>query len=206
MPVMDMPPLARRTRMQRIVALICVLGLSACVSAPNGGRLAPAQQDLEIAAPPGTVVLQDSVDQILVGDRLMDADQPDMALRAYYRAAGEHGINAEILTAIGAANLALGRIGQAEDQFRDALDLDDRFVPAWNNLGVALMERGDHGQARRVFEQAFALDSGQSDAIRNNLRLAMARMEDNVYNERNNQADLGLIRRGGGVYDLAQTR
>jgi Flp pilus assembly protein TadD len=93
-------------------------------------------------------------------------------------------------------------MGQAEQQFRDAIDVDETFIPAWNNLGVALMERSEWGEARRVFEQAFALDSGRSDAIRDNLRLAIARMENSVYSERNNQDGPGLIRRGGGVYVL----
>lgn len=187
---------------RRAIVVMCFAGLTACTALPNGGRLAPLDRALEIAAPPGTVVLQDEVDQILVGDRLMDAGQPDLALRAYYRAAGNTGLDAEVLTAIGAANLALGRIGQAEDQFRQALEIDESFVPAWNNLGVALMERGDYGQARRAFEQAFALDSGQTDAIRDNLRLSIARMENIIYNETNARPALGLIRRGGGVYDL----
>lgn len=188
--------------MRGLIILTAIAGLSACGGTSQDGQLDPLPQELEIAAPPGTVVLQDGVDQILVGDRLMDAGEPELALRAYYRAAAATGINAEVVTAIGAANLALGRIGQAETQFRDALDLDERFIPAWNNLGVSLMEQGDYGEARRVFEHAFALDSGRSDAIRDNLRLAIARMENNVYTEPNNQNGLGLIRRGGGVYEL----
>lgn len=188
--------------MRGLIILTFATGLSACVGASDGERLEPLPRDLEIAAPAGTVVLQDGVDQILVGDRLMDAGQHELALRAYYRAAAETGLNAEVMTAIGSANLALGRIGQAETQFRDALEIDETFIPAWNNLGVSLMEQGDYGEARRVFEHAFAIDSGRSDAIRDNLRLAIARMENNVYSEANNQNGLGLIRRGGGVYEL----
>jgi tetratricopeptide (TPR) repeat protein len=182
--------------MRGLIILTVSTGLAACVGTSNDGRLDP------LAAPAGTVVLQQGVDQVLVGDRLMDAGEPDLALRAYYRAAAERGLDAEVLTSIGAANLALGRMGQAEALFRRALDNDDEFVPAWNNLGVALMEQGEYGEARRVFENAFALDSGRSDAIRDNLRLAIARMENNVYTEPNNQNGLGLIRRGGGVYEL----
>lgn len=165
--------------------------------------LAPLDPGLEtVAAPDGTVVLTEAVDGLIVGDRLMEAGQYDLALRAYTRAAAEQGITVETLSALGSANLRLGRLGQAESQFRDALDLDDRFVPALNNLGVVLMERGEYGEARRVFEQAFALDSGRSDSIRDNLRLAIARMENSVYSEENNQEGFGLIRRGGGVYVL----
>lgn len=188
--------------MRGLIILTLATGLAACVGASDGERLEPLPQSLEIAAPAGTVVLQDGVDQILVGDRLMDAGQHELALRAYYRAAAETGLNAEVMTSIGSANLALGRIGQAETQFRDALDIDETFIPAWNNLGVSLMEQGDYGEARRVFEHAFAIDSGRSDAIRDNLRLAIARMENNVYTEPDNDNGLGLIRRGGGVYEL----
>jgi Flp pilus assembly protein TadD len=69
---------------------------------------------------------------------------------------------------------------------RQALDEEEDFVPALNNLGVVLMERREYGEARRVFQQAFALDSGQTDAIRENLRLAIARMENSVYLDDNN--------------------
>ncbi|MBF9059892.1 tetratricopeptide repeat protein [Rhodobacterales bacterium HKCCSP123] len=186
-----------------IILTFCTMGLAACVGAPDSeARLDPLNRELEVAAPAGTVVLEDGVDQMLVGNRLMDAGQYELALRAYYRAAAERGLDAEVLTAIGSANLRLGRIGQAERQFRDALDVDETFIPAWNNLGVALMERSEWGEARRVFEQAFALDSGRSDAIRDNLRLAIARMENSVYSEDNNQNGPGLIRRGGGVFVL----
>lgn len=188
--------------MRGLIILTCITGLSACVGTSNGTRLDPLARDLEVAAPAGTVVLQDGVDQIVVGDRLMDAGQYELALRAYYRAAADRGLDAEVVTAIGSANLGLGRMGQAETQFREAIDIDETFVPAWNNLGVSLMEQAQYGEARRVFEQAFALDSGRSDAIRDNLRLAIARMENIVYDEGNNQNGLGLIRRGGGVYEL----
>ena len=188
--------------MRGLIILTLGAGLSACVSTSAEDRLAPIDRDLEIAAPSGTVVLQDGVDQILVGDRLMDAGQHQLALRAYYRAAADRGLDADVMTSIGSAMLALGRVGQAEAQFRQALDLDETFIPAWNNLGVALMEQAEYGEARRVFQQAFALDSGRSDAIRDNLRLAIARMENNVYVEPNNENGLGLIRRGGGVYEL----
>jgi tetratricopeptide (TPR) repeat protein len=185
-----------------IILTLSTTGLAGCVGTSNEARLDPLERAMEVSAPEGTVVLEDGVDQVLVGDRLMDAGQYELALRAYYRAAAARGLDAEVLTAIGSANLRLGRIGQAEGQFREALDADETFVPAWNNLGVALMELREYGEARRVFEQAFALDSGRSDAIRENLRLAIARMENSVYNEANNEEGPGLIRRGGGVYVL----
>jgi Flp pilus assembly protein TadD len=143
-----------------------------------------------------------SVDGLIVGHRLMDAGEYELALRAYYRAAGALGLNVDVLSALGSANLRLGRIGQAEALLRQAIEEDEEFVPALNNLGVVLMEQGEYGEARRVFQTAFALDSGRTDAIRENLRLAIARQEDSVYVDDNNEFRFDLIRRGPGVYEL----
>ncbi len=156
-------------------------------------------------ARPGIDAGGESVDGLIVGHRLMASDEPELALRAYYRAAGDLGLNADVLSALGSANLKLGRIGQAEALLRQALDEEEDFVPALNNLGVVLMEQREYGEARRVFQQAFALDSGRTDAIRENLRLAIARMEDSVYDVPNNERELDLIRRGPGVYELLST-
>lgn len=179
----------------RPAALLCVLLLSAACM-PEG--------DLATTDPgaPGLDPEAASVDGLIVGHRLMDAGEHELALRAYYRAAGSLGLNLDVLSALGSANLKLGRIGQAETLLRQALDEDERFVPALNNLGVVLMERGEYGEARRVFQQAFALDSGRTDAIRENLRLAIARQEEAVYVEDNNEFRFDLIRRGPGVYEL----
>jgi Flp pilus assembly protein TadD len=97
--------------------------------------------------------------------------------RPICRAAGTRHQRRRALSAIGSANLALGRLGQAEKVLRRALELDPTFVPALNNLGVVLMEQGNYGEARLMFQQAFALDSGQTDSIRENLKLAIAKSE-----------------------------
>lgn len=138
----------------------------------------------------------------MVGHRLMEAGEYDLALRAYLRAAAERGINADTLSAIGSANLALGRLGQAETVLRQALERDGAFVPALNNLGVVLMERGNPGEARAVFQQAFALDSGQTDSIRENLRLAIAESENAVYDPAEADRNFSLVRREKGRYVL----
>ena len=77
--------------------------------------------------------------------------------------------------------MQLGRLGQAETILRRALELDPDFVPALNNLGVVLMEQDNYGEARVMFQKAFALDSGETDSIRENLMLAIAKSEATVY-------------------------
>lgn len=132
----------------------------------------------------------------------MAAGEYELALKAYLRAAGERGIDVDTLSALGSANLALGRLGQAEQLLRRALEEDPAFVPALNNLGVVLMEAGRVGEARQVFQQAFAQDSGQSDSIRENLRLAIARTEANVYSDPEDVPAFSLVRREKGQFVL----
>ena len=151
---------------------------------------------------PGIDARADGEDGLLVGHRLMDAGEYELALKAYMRAAGERGITVDVLSAIGSANLHLGRLGQAERLLREAVKRDPTFVPALNNLGVVLMEQGKTGEARRIFQQAFALDSGQTDSIRENLRLAIARSETSVYAPPQEEPDFTLVRRGQGRFVL----
>lgn len=155
-------------------------------------------------APAGPVRGEDAVDGLIVGHRLMAAGEYDLALKAYYRAAAEHGVTVDVLSALGSANLRLGRLGQAEDLLRQAIKSDETFVPAWNNLGVVLMETAKYAEASRVFRTAYALDSGQTDAIRENLRLALAKIEQPEYDE-GNTGEFSLVRRGSGQYLLLTT-
>lgn len=134
----------------------------------------------------------------------MEAGQYELALDAYIRAAGEHGLTADVLTSLGAANLGLGRLGQAEKQFRDSLKQDDTRPDTWNNLGVVLMETDQLGEAEQVFRKAYALDNGQSDSIRDNLRLALAKSENPAYDDGQNQ-EYKLVRRGSSDYVISKT-
>jgi tetratricopeptide (TPR) repeat protein len=146
----------------------------------------------------------EAVDGLVVGHRLMEAQEYELALKAYYRAAAEEGVTVDTLSAIGSANLALGRLGQAEKMLRRALESDGTFVPAMNNLGVVLMEQGNYGEARAVFQRAFALDSGQTDSIRENLKLAIAQSEASVYDgvQEEQEGGFRLVRQEKGKYVL----
>lgn len=176
------------------------LGLSGCTTADNT-RLSPIEGG---PVAPGVAVSQTAlVDQITVANRLMTAGEYELALEAFYRAAVDQGLTAEILTGIGSANLELGRLDQAEAQLRRAIDKDEDYTPAWNNLGVILIEKGEYGEASRVFKTAFALDNGASDEIRSNLRLSLAKMEDARYSpSNNNQDDFDLVWQDSGSYLL----
>lgn len=172
--------------------VIVALVLAAC--GPNAG--------VTRNQPFGVDARGDAVDGLIVGHRLMEAGEYELALKAYYRAAGEIGVNVDSLSAIGSANLALGRLGQAEQILRRATEQDPSFVPALNNLGVVLMEQGKTGEARVVFQQAFALDSGETDSIRENLKVAIAQSEASVYDPNQEEGGFRLVRQEKGKYVL----
>lgn len=142
------------------------------------------------------------VDGLIVGHRLMAAGEYQLALEAYLRAAGRQGLNVDTLSALGSANLRLGRLGQAEELLRRAVDEDPDFPAAWNNLGVLLMEKGNIAEAVEAFRRAFATDNGNSDQIRDNLRLALAKRDDLVYVDPQENEEFQLVRRGTGDYVL----
>ena len=184
--------------MRFIPAIAATLLLAACASGGLGDSKTANR-------PPAANGHEKGVDGLLVGHRLMEAGEFDLALKAYLRAAAEEGINVDVLSAIGSANLKLDRLGQAEQVLRRAVEMDPTFVPAQNNLGVVLMERGKVGEARVVFQQAYAWDSGQRDSIRENLKLAIARSENAVYSDPEDgpeEPKYDLMRRGTGEYVL----
>lgn len=163
-----------------LVALLCGCGGGGDLNRGAGGVYAPG--------PAGA-----ATDNLATGHRLMEAGQFDLALDAYTRASAEEGLTIDTLSALGSANLRLGRLGQAEALLRRAVEEDPTFPAAWNNLGVLLMERGRHAEAAETFRRAYAADSGGSDTIRDNLRTALARMDDPSYTGVNEAAEVQLI-------------
>lgn len=148
---------------------------------------------------PGLARGGEAVDGLLVGHRLMDAGEYDLAIDAYSRAALSHGMTAEVLAGIGTANLRLGRLQTAERLLRKALEKDETAPEIWNNLGVVLMELGKTAEAEQVFRRAYAFDNGESDSIRDNLRLALAKIEKPDYDASEDE-DFKLVRRGSSDY------
>ena len=145
---------------------------------------------------PGIAQRGASVDGATVGHRLMRAGEYELAMDAFFRAANERGeMTPEILIGLGSANLGLGRLGQAETLLRRAVAEDAQSPEAWNNLGVALMEQGEVAEASQVFRRAYALDNGQSDSIRDNLRLALEKL-DNINYGQDEEQDYKLVQRG----------
>jgi Flp pilus assembly protein TadD len=186
-----MIPPFRRTATYAL-ALTAQLGLAAC---STGGFSAAGEQ----VYAPGVNQNAKAEDGIEVGHRLIAAGQYELAIKSFNRAALEDGIDVEVLSGLGSANLGLGRLGQAESLLRRAVKVDAEQPEIWNNLGVVLMERGKTVEAEQIFKKAYAIDNGESDAIRDNLRLALAKSENSDTLAVDND-NYKLVRRGGGDY------
>lgn len=181
-------------------AFILLTSLWFVTACDTGG---PAMSDDTLFAPE-VDHSQAGVDNMAVGWRLMEAGEFELAMDAFVRSGVDQGRTPDVLAAVGTANLALGRIGQAELLLREALEADDSLPETWNNLGVVLMEQGDFAQAEQILRHAYALDNGESDAIRDNLRLALANSNQTVYGDEKPQ-DYKLVRRGSSDYLIRPT-
>jgi len=101
--------------MPRFAGLLMTLAvLTAC----GQGGFAPSDGDRVFA--PGVAGSSD-IDGLLIGHRLMSAGEYELALRAYTSAAAQQGLNVDTLSALGSANLKLGRLNQAEQLLRRAV-------------------------------------------------------------------------------------
>lgn len=178
------------------IALTMLTAVAACSS----GGLGASRDGLTA---PGIAPRGQSVDGLTVGQRLMDAGEYELALEAYSRAALAHGMTVDVLAGLGSANLGLGRLGQSEKLLKRAVATDEAIPEVWNNLGVVLMERGKIAEATQIFQKAYAMDNGESDSIRDNLRLALAKSEKTTYDPLQEQ-DYKLVRRGSNDYLIRQ--
>jgi tetratricopeptide (TPR) repeat protein len=192
----------------RLPVLACVGAICALTACAPGTRVSSnslTEVHEGIKAPRGTPEIKESVDGLIVGHRLMASGEYELALKAYTRAASKDGLSADVLSALGSANLRLGRLSHAKQLLELAVSKDPKFVPAWNNLGVLLQAQGQYPEAKRVFQLAYGLDNGNSDEIRKNLTKVIAIVDKSVYAEPNENQEFELVRRGNGSYLLLQT-
>ncbi|WP_234995306.1 tetratricopeptide repeat protein [Ruegeria meonggei] len=175
-----------------IQATMVIIMVASCTETGRSG-------DLEA---PGLDPKGSAANEIEVGNRLMQAGEYELALKSFARAALDQGMTPQILTSMGTANLGLRRLGQAEDLLRRAVKDDPNWPAPWNNLGVLLVEIGEYPEAAQVFKRAYALDNGESDAIRDNLRLALAKMDNPVNIAPEEQEEYELEQLGDGQFRL----
>lgn len=179
--------------------------LAACEETTGGFA---ASQDDVFAPGVDAQALADGegVASVEVGHRLLAAGEYELAIQSFNRAALERGtLDAEILAGLGTANLGLGRLAQAEKLLKRAVEQDDAQPVDYNNYAVLLMEKGRTAEATEYFKRGFALSNGENIAIRDNLRLALAKSQNSVTTTEQKPSDYKLVRRGNSDYVLQPT-
>ncbi len=151
---------------------------------------------------PGVKASSKEIDHLTIGHRMMEGSEFELALKSYSRAAGALGFTPEVLSALGTANLRLGRLRQSEKYLKRAVEKDSEFGAAWNNLGVVYSEQNKTEEAYRAFHMAFSLDNGQSEEVWRNFLLATDNRNNARANEPARKSDFRLVRRGNGRYLL----
>ncbi|WP_227271270.1 tetratricopeptide repeat protein [Roseobacter weihaiensis] len=194
----------QRSAWRRVTFVSLMIGLAACDS--TSGFSAPEEQVLAPGVDLDAEARNEGADTVEVGHRLISAGEYELAIRSFNRAALNRGrLDAEILSGLGTANLALGRLGQAETLLRRAVAQDDAQPVDFNNLGVLLMEQDKTNEAVQYFRRAFALSNGENIAIRDNLRLALAKSENSVTPEVQKSSEYKLVRRGRSDFVIRAT-
>jgi Flp pilus assembly protein TadD len=179
-------------------------GLAACED--TGGFSASGDQVMAPGVDLRAEADRKGVDAVEVGHRLIAAGEYELAIKSFNRAALDRGtLDTEILSGLGTANLQLGRLGEAELLLKRAVDEEDAQPVDFNNYGVLLMEQGRTPEAVQYFQRAFALSNGENIAIRDNLRLALAKSENSVTRDPEKGSDYKLVRRGSSDYLIRPT-
>ncbi|MEL6425925.1 MAG: tetratricopeptide repeat protein [Pseudomonadota bacterium] len=183
----------------RLIAVIALAVLSGCYDhSPPDGYFGPRYN----AVTPFDV--DEAVDPVETGYKLLAVKDYNNALRAFKRA-GTQNVDEAVLVGLGAASHGLGRLGQAEDFLRAAINQNPNSISAWNNLGVVLEDRKRYRAAVNAFRTAFLIPGGDTAVVRQNLFVAQKRIEQIEANEPPFvEPDYILERRGHGRYLLVK--
>lgn len=139
---------------------------------PPVGEAAPARGTPGVGAVPARALRADvagiasealEVDACLDRAQALEGDDPDAALAWYERAVATDASRAEAHAGLGFALQGQGRLAEAADRYRYALDLEADATVAFN-LGVALDDLGRTAEAKGAYEEALRLDTRLADA------------------------------------------
>jgi len=154
---------------------------------------------------PGPAPGGEGAEHLVIGHRMMESGEYELALKSYNRAAGQQGFTPEVLSSLGTVNLKLGRLKQSEKLLKRAVAKDEQYGSAWNNLGVVYSEQNQTEEAYQAFHMAFALDNGQSEEVWRNFLLATDNRNNARADKPARKSDFRLVRRGNGRYLLLGT-
>lgn len=108
--------------------------------------------------------IEDVIDR---AEMLLLTGKPEEAL-LHLRETGEEGLkDAVVRNKIGVCYVSLGRMIEAEAEFKAALAIDKEYAPAYTNLGSINKEKGDIFKAIELYERAIQADPTYPNAYHN---------------------------------------
>lgn len=173
-----------------------------CVACTQSGELISSSTGLVV---PAKVEPRPAESYLTLGNRLLAAGEPDLAMKAFLRSMSVDGITAPALTGAGIAYEQQGLLTAARQYFEQASQMAPNSMIAHNNLGVVLFKLKEYYLARNEFRSAFALSNGTSEMAERNLNRTeamIAAME--TIPETDLAISHGVISLGGGEYRLVE--
>lgn len=102
---------------------------------------------------------------VLLGLASQQAGFVKKAIESYRHALVLSGENrAEILNNLGQVLAETGKLDQAEESYREALQIRSDYIDAWVNLAILYRKKGDFSGSRRSIERALELCAGRADS------------------------------------------
>ncbi len=151
------------------------------------GACAGAQGGADFSSAPSAELRPGPSDSYLaLGRRLLAADEPALALKAFNTSLGTEGVSAEGFAGAGIAARRQGLLGGARRNLVQAIELAPNSATAYNNLGVVLFDLKEYAAARSAFRAALELsgEAGQeanAGSARRNLKrveVTLARLDE----------------------------
>ncbi len=182
----------------RPVAIVAaLLSLAACEKSLPRGGLSQLEAPARLPEPRGTY--------LDLGRQLLRTGDVRLARGAFIRSIRVEGLSAEALTGAGITAEREGLLTEARRFFERARARAPNSVIAHNNLGAVLYRLGTYNEAKRAFQTAFALSSGNSRIAHHNLGLTeMALREAEAATVPMARNPMPLQREGTGEYRLLE--
>jgi tetratricopeptide (TPR) repeat protein len=130
--------------------------------------LTAVRQELAVSKDPRARMLENRL--------LLSLKRPEEALKAADAALATDPKNPDYIYLRGASEMSLQRLSSAEQDFRKALQLQPRHLPAMNDLAVLLMQVHKEPEARKLLEQVLQINPDDRMAAAN-LEQVKAKLE-----------------------------
>jgi Flp pilus assembly protein TadD len=126
--------------MRRIIALLLLVS-ALLVACRSGAGVDPEHDDTEESSL--TAVAQEAAELVNEGKALLEDDRCQAAVEPLERSIELQPDLPDAYLALGNAHARLGRVGDAIDAYRQALEVDEEFAAAHTNLGAAYLRQID---------------------------------------------------------------